>query len=135
MNNFCSHVHDAEVLFKTDEQLASVAGEIKKYQILADDTSVAKTVAALQEHHGAEVHIVDSREEALKALIAAIPEGASISAAGSHTLTQIGYDDWAKLQTSHKDFKALSLVKYGTPEGVDLRRQGLSADVFFTLTL
>lgn len=47
-------------------------------------------------------------------------------------MTQIGYDEWAKSQTSHRDFKADSLAKYGTAEGEDLRRQGFNADVFFT---
>jgi hypothetical protein len=32
----------------------------------------------------------------------------------------------------HRDFKAESLAKYGTPESGELRRQGLAADVFFT---
>ena len=88
--------------------------------------------AALEEKHKAKVVVVNTREEALKAALASIPKGASISAAGSHTLTQIGYDAWAKEQTEHRDFKALSLAKYGTPESADLRRQGLAADVFFS---
>ncbi len=76
--------------------------------------------------------VVNTRQEALKAALEAIPAGASISAAGSHTLTQIGYDEWAKGQTAHRDFKAESLAKYGTPESGELRRQGLAADVFFS---
>ncbi len=61
--------------------------------------------AALKEKHKANVVVVNTRAEALAAALAAIPKGASISAAGSHTLTLIGYDEWAKKQTDHKDYK------------------------------
>lgn len=127
-----SHPHDANALFENDAQLKPLGEDLRKYQALADDAALNTTVAALKEKHGAEVHVVDSREAALKALLGSIPAGASISAAGSHTLTQIGYDAWAKEQKDHKDYKGLSLAKYGTPEGAELRRQGLAADVFFT---
>lgn len=52
-------------------------------------------MAALKEKQGANVIVVENRKQALDALLKEIPAGASISAAGSHTLTQIGYDEWA----------------------------------------
>jgi shikimate 5-dehydrogenase len=48
--------------------------------------------AALQEKHKAKVVVVNNRQEALKALLETIPKGASISAAGSHTLTQVCFE-------------------------------------------
>lgn len=61
--------------------------------------------------------------------MAALPKGASISSAASQTLLEIGFAEWAKTQTDHKDFKALSLAQNNDAE---LRRQGLSADVFIS---
>lgn len=130
-----SHPHSASSLFEHDEQLKNHKALLAKWSKLADDATVAKTVAALQEKHGAKVVVVNTKEEALAAAIAAIPkvhlicwdlvtvvrvvlltfckQGASISAAGSTTLTEIGYDEWAKKQTAHRDFKAEVRKKRG----------------------
>lgn len=127
-----SHKHDYDELIKNDEQLKVQAAGLDKYRKLAGEQQVERTVAALKQKHAATVHVVSSKEDALKALLGTIPKGASISAAGSHTLTQIGYDAWAKDQKEHRDYKAESLKLYGTPEGAEARRLGLAADVFFT---
>lgn len=136
------HEFDAASLLASDEQLKVRAQELAHFRKLASEEQLQRTVAALKENHKAEVVVVNTRAEALEAVLKAIPKGASISAAGSHTLTQIGYDEWAKknaeqraagdLENTHRDYKAESLAKYGTPESGELRRQGLAADVFLS---
>merc|ERR1711991_315233 len=126
-----SHKHAPESLFANDEQLKGQKEALSKYLQLPDDATVERAVAALEEKQGADVHVV-TKGEALEAALKAIPEGASISSAGSLSLIQIGFSEWAKTQTKYRDFKAESLAKYGTPEGEDLRRMGLAADVFFS---
>merc|ERR1711991_325001 len=91
-----AHKWDAEALFGSDEQIAGKKAEPEKYAKLADQAAVDRAVEALKTKHAAAVHVVDSREAALKALLATIPAGATISAAGSHPLSSIGYDEWAK---------------------------------------
>lgn len=75
--------HDAAALFQNDEQLKSMKEQLVKYEKLASDDAVTRVVSALKEKHAAKVIVVETKEEALKAAIAAIPEGATISAGGS----------------------------------------------------
>ena len=90
---------------------------------------------SLKEKHMANVTVVDSKKDALKAVLDAIPKGASISSAGSMTLHEIGFTEWAKTQKDHKDFKAQALdaeKNNDWPAALEARRLGQSADVFIS---
>ncbi len=66
-----------------------------KYDTLADEKTLAKTVAALAEH-GFEGIVVKNKAEALEKIKTLIPEDASVMNGSSVTLEEIGFVDYLK---------------------------------------
>lgn len=82
----------AESFLTSDAQLAAQADfrpVFEKYSKVADDAAI-ETVKAALEKKNHKVTVVATKEEALKAALAAVPEGASVHNASSTTLVRFG---------------------------------------------
>ena len=65
---------------------------LDRFATLPDEHTLASTVTALEEH-GFSVEVVDDLDAARQAMLARIPNGASVMTNTSMTLTQAGIDD------------------------------------------
>jgi len=83
----------ASDFFGSDEQLKSI--DRSKYSKLATDDVIAHFKAEAEKKTFV-VHVVNNKEDALKALVSVIPDGSQITSTGSTTLQQIGYTEFAK---------------------------------------
>lgn len=80
----------AESFLTSDAQLAALEtfkATFEKYSKVADDATI-ETVKAALEKKNHKVTVVASKEEALKAVIALVPEGASVHNTSSTTLVR-----------------------------------------------
>jgi len=121
---------DAELVSKRD-QFSNLA---QRFNVAASDDTLEATKTALEAKKFV-VKIVDDAKEALGYITAIPKDGQSISSGGSRTLDEIGYKDWAKSQTSFKDFKAEAInaeSKGDWGNASRYRKEGSNADVFFT---
>lgn len=66
-----------------------------KYNIIASEESISKTILALKENNFIPYH-VKTKEEALSKVKELIPSGASVMNGASETLRQIGFIDYLK---------------------------------------
>jgi len=121
--------HSAAALFKSDPQLKDV--DAAKWNKLASDAKIEKVKTAL-EAKTFKCTVVNNSAEALKTLVALIPEGASISTGGSTTLTEIGFTDYAKKETKWNNFHSKALEEKDQTKSWALRVRGYSADYFIS---
>eukprot|EP00475_Leptophrys_vorax_P026601 TRINITY_DN3769_c0_g1_i1.p1 TRINITY_DN3769_c0_g1~~TRINITY_DN3769_c0_g1_i1.p1 ORF type:complete len:237 (+),score=78.24 TRINITY_DN3769_c0_g1_i1:78-788(+) len=108
---------------------------IEKYQKVASQDSVDKTVKALTDK-GHAAHVFDTKEEAVEFITSKLlTEGATVASGYSTTAIEIGLTDWLKTQTSHHDFKAeyLEHQKNGDwPKAGEVQRKSYTADFYFS---
>jgi len=122
----------ASGLFKSDAKLKDVAFD--KYSKPASDDDVAAVKSAF-EKIGTKVTVFDDAASATKFLSELVPKDASVSFAGSTTLTQIGLTDAFKARTDVNNLKELAVAADAASDyakAASYRAQGLSADYFFT---
>ena len=100
------------------------------YDTLASDESVAKTIAALKEKN-IEAMVVRTKDEALEAAKALIPEGATVMNGASVTLEQIGFVEYLKAGKHGWNNLHDAIVKE-TDKAVQsqLRRQALLSEYY-----
>jgi hypothetical protein len=72
--------------------MTSTADAPERFTALPDDETLAATVVALEEH-GSSVEVVDDLDAAREAVLARIPEGASVMTNTSVTLQETGIAD------------------------------------------
>jgi len=87
------------------------------------------------ETNGFVVQICADAKAALDYITSLPKEGQSISSGGSRTLTEIGFNEWAKNQKQFRDFKAEALAAEAKNDwglASALRKQGSQADYFFS---
>ena len=99
------------------------------YDILAADDVIATTTAALKAR-GIEATTVATKEEALAALKAMIPAGASVNNGSSTTLQQIGFVDYLKGETPWNNLHAKALAETDPAAQKKLRQEALFADYY-----
>jgi len=100
-----------------------------EYDTLAGDDVIATTTAALKAR-GVEATIVANKEEALAAVKAMIPAGASINNGSSTTLQQIGFVDYIKGETPWNNLHAKALAETDPAAQKKLRGEALFADYY-----
>lgn len=98
-----------------------------------------KTVVANVQKRNMNAQYVLSKEEALAAALAMIPEGASISRGSSVTVAQVGVLAELRKRGKYTIIDPMERDEHGAylhnrPERLKLQRQGYSADVFVTGT-
>jgi len=84
------------------------------------------------EGFGFGAHVVENSAEAMKLVQSLITEGKSFNNAGSVTLHQIGYTEWAINQKTGRNLHAEILAETDPVKQGALRRQGFLCDYFFT---
>jgi len=122
----------AKYLQSTDAELKNLP--IDKYSKPVSDDVVRRTAKNL-EKHGHKVSICETPAEAMKILSGLVPDGASVGVGGSITLQEVGFIDYLIKRKNIKNYQSLSLerqVKNDMTGAKELRREGMSADYFFT---
>jgi hypothetical protein len=99
------------------------------YDMLAGDDVIATTTAALKAR-GVEATVVANKDEALAALKAMIPAGASINNGSSTTLQQIGFVDYIKGETPWNNLHGKALAESDPVAQKKLRHEALFADYY-----
>lgn len=99
------------------------------YDILAGDDVITTTIEALKVR-GIEGVVVANKEEALAALKAMIPAGASINNGSSTTLQQIGFVDYVKGETPWNNLHAKAIAESDSAAQKKLRQEALFADYY-----
>jgi len=125
------NVLSAEYLLQSDQKLGEVRPHAPEYLRKADSATIERTVQALQQHKRT-VEVVQTREEALQAIKAQIPNGVSVYNTSSIGLTEIGYVDWvirAKDSLPFDNWNARIVAEKDPAKQLELRRQSLLADV------
>ena len=100
------------------------------YNTIPNDAALAETVQNMQ-GRAFDVSVVDTREQALDAIIKMIPQGATVMNGSSTTLQEIGFVDY--LQKNEHDWQNMhtSLLAEKDPaKQRDLRRASVTADYF-----
>ena len=123
---------------KNDAELvadAAFKADFVKYSAPASKESLAKTVKALTDKKHT-VKVVETEKEACDYLASLLKDGMSVSAAGSATLTQIGFLDYLKTRegslTNYKSLAAAAAAAGNMGEHYALVVKGLGADIFYS---
>jgi len=116
-------------LFKSDPQLTGV--DRKKWSRAVSNDRIEKAKKAFEEKK-INVTVVGNKQDALKALIGLIPEGASVMNAGSTTLQEIGYTEYAKTATQWNNLHTKILAEKDQGKAAKLRNEAMLADYFLS---
>ena len=115
-------------LLGVDTALAGIPTKQAEFNVTADDATIARTKAALEKHSHV-VHVVANAAEALAAVKASIPNGASVLSTSSISLQEIGYVEYAKTATEFNNLNTAIFAETDMAKQSQLRRQGALADV------
>lgn len=100
------------------------------YNQIPTEDLIKKTVEELQKRNIATV-VVDTKEAALKELIASIPEGSSIMNGSSTTLNEIGFVEYAKQNKKWNNLHETILAEKDWQKQSEMRRHAIvDADYF-----
>ena len=92
---------------------------------------IIETTAAAAGVRGFDVTVVDNRDEALRELIASIPEGAELMNGSSTTLHEIGFTDYLKENGDrYSNLHDAILAETDPAKQGELRRKSVTADYF-----
>ncbi len=117
-------------LIASDEQVKNL--DHAHYGKVASDESIARFKAAAEAKQWP-VHIVNSNEEALAAIVSAVPEGATIYSTGSMSLEAIGFTNYAKEHAAKWDnIKAKIFAEQDQSKVGALYAQGTTAQYVIT---
>jgi len=107
--------------------------DFKRFASLPNDETVERTKESLKKNN-MNVIVVNSKEEALKAVVNLIPEGASVNMASSISLEDIGFKNklFNENDKNWKNLNAEILSKKTRPEMFAARRQASTVDYFLT---
>jgi len=119
----------SKALYHSDEKLKDL--KFDKYSHPASNEAIEATKKAL-EGKTHKVTVVDTKEEALKTLVSLIPEGASIYNAGSTTLGEIGFIEFAKKETKWNNVHAKLLSEQDPAKKATLQSQSYNVDYFLS---
>jgi len=81
------------------------------------------------------VHVVESKVDALEKIIGIIPEGSVIYSAGSTTLEEIGFTEYAKTIQANEKWDNIKSRMFAEPDLVkreEIRRQSFNADYWIS---
>eukprot|EP01129_Flabellula_baltica_P008701 TRINITY_DN348_c0_g2_i1.p1 TRINITY_DN348_c0_g2~~TRINITY_DN348_c0_g2_i1.p1 ORF type:complete len:228 (+),score=70.41 TRINITY_DN348_c0_g2_i1:153-836(+) len=120
----------AQDWLNSDEQLKSQYTEeqAQQYLSLASEESLEKTIAALQGFNY-NVLVAENAEEALTKIKEVIPAGASMYNAGSTTLQQIGFTEYAR-ESEWDVIKSRMEAEEDPAKREQIRLEGITADYF-----
>ncbi len=94
------------------------------------EESIDRTINAV-EARGVSTHVVETKEAALAAVVALIPDGASVMTGASLTLKEIGFEELLRSGPHHwRNFKAEILAQTDMGQQRMLRKQATMADYF-----
>ena len=100
------------------------------YDTLPPKETLAKTIEALKANN-INVHLVDTKEQALDMIKTLVPTGAELMTGGSTTLEQIGFIDLLKTGLHPwKSFKDKIFAEKDQAKQMELRKQSVLADYF-----
>jgi len=103
----------------------------KKWNRAVSNDRIEKAKKAFEEKK-IKVSVVGNKQDALKALIGLIPDGASIMNAGSTTLQEIGFTEYAKHATQWNNLHAKILAEKDQAKASKLRNEAMLADYFLS---
>jgi hypothetical protein len=104
----------------------------ERWNRIPDEATLKKTVEAI-EARNIRVILTDTAEEALRAVIDLLPEGAEVMYASSTTLVEMGFD--RALEENRKgwrDYHAVITAENDTEKRHALRRKSVAADYFLS---
>lgn len=100
------------------------------YNALPNDATLTQTVQNMQ-NRAFDVSVVDTREQALDAIIKMIPQGASVMNGSSTTLQEIGFVDYLqKNEHNWQNMHTPLLDEKDPAKQRNLRRTSVAADYF-----
>jgi len=120
---------EATEIIGKDAQLKDVD---RKYTKAADEASLQRTVKALQDKKYT-VHVVDTKEQAVKLVNDEVKAGTSVSFGGSVTLVQTGVTAAFKTRTDVDNFRAKMMAAMHAKDYAAMgkaRSDGFTADNF-----
>lgn len=102
-----------------------------EFGVLADDATIARTVAAL-EAKGYAVHVVDDAATAKELIVGLVPEGAEVNQGASETLEEIGVTEAIEHSGRFDAVRPRTrAMDRSTPEGLRaMRKLGVAPDYY-----
>ncbi len=112
--------------------MADAGADAKRWSRMPDDATIKKTAAAI-EARNIRVILADTAEDALRAVVDLLPEGAEVMNGYSTTLIEIGFD--RALRENRKgwrDYHAVITAENDEEKRHALRRKSVAADYFLS---
>ncbi|WP_231476490.1 lactate utilization protein [Methanoculleus sp. MH98A] len=111
---------------------ADAGVDVERWSRTPDEATLKKTAEAI-EARNVRVVVVDTAEDALRAVVDLLPEGAEVMNGYSTTLIEIGYDRVLKENPKGwRDYHAAITAENDTGKRHALRRKSVAADYFLS---
>jgi L-lactate utilization protein LutB len=112
--------------------MADAGVDARQWSRIPDDATIRKTVAAI-EARNMRVILAETAEEALRAVIDLLPEGAEVMYGSSTTLIEIGFDRVLRGNPKGwRDYHAVITAESDEKRRHALRRKSVAADYFLS---
>ena len=112
--------------------MADAGVDVERWNRAPDEATLRKTIEAI-EVRNVRVILVDSTEDALRALVDLLPEGAEVMNGYSTTLVEMGFDRVLKENPKGwRDYHAVITAENDTEKRHALRRKSVAADYFLS---
>ncbi|MDD4567006.1 hypothetical protein L21_1891 [Methanoculleus chikugoensis] len=112
--------------------MADAGVDVERWNRTPDEATLRKTVEAI-EARNVRVILVDSAEDALRAVVDLLPEGAEVMNGYSTTLVEMGFDRVLKENPKGwRDYHAVVTAENDTEKRHALRRKSVAADYFLS---
>ncbi len=111
---------------------ADAGVDMGRWSRMPDDATIDKAIAAVQARN-IKVILTDMAEEALRALVDLLPEGAEVMNGYSTTLVEMGFNRVLKENPKGwRDYHAIITAENDTEKRHALRRKSVAADYFLS---
>jgi len=112
--------------------MADAGVDARQWNRMPDDVTIRKTAAAI-EARGVRVLLAETAEDALRAVVDLLPEGAEVMNGTSTTLNEIGFDRVLKEnRKGWRDYHAIVTAENDEKKRHALRRKSVAADYFLS---
>ncbi|MDK2916868.1 MAG: hypothetical protein PWR25_1425 [Euryarchaeota archaeon] len=112
--------------------MADAGVDVERWNRVPDEATLRKTIEAV-EARNVRVILVDSAEDALRALVDLIPGGAEVMNGYSTTLVEMGFDRVLRENPKGwRDYHAVITAENDTEKRHALRRKSVAADYFLS---
>jgi L-lactate utilization protein LutB len=121
-----------ETEYSASNLLKDAGVDVERWNRMPDEATLQRTVEAIRARN-INVILAGTAEEALRAVVDLLPEGAEIMYASSTTLVEMGFDRVLKENSKGwRDYHAVVTAENDTEKRHALRRKSVAADYFLS---